>query len=450
MKTTTALAFLLLSLCCISSVQGQRIEWTRQFGTSESDRGSGVSTDGLGNVYISGFTEGSLGGTNAGGNDAFLRKYNASGTLQWTRQFGSSENDQGNGVSADGFGGVYITGRTDGSLEGTNAGGADAFLRKYDASGTHQWTRQLGTTEGDFSFAVSADGVGDVYISGGNRIDLGGGDFEEDAFVTKYDANGTHQWTQQLGSSNIDRGFGVSADGLGSVYITGFTLGDLEGTHAGGITDAFLSKYNASGTHQWTRQFGTNSEDLGYGVSADGLGGVYITGRTEGSLDGTGEGDPEGDSFVIKYDSSGTHQWTQQFGTDAREGNLGVSADGLGSVYTAGSLAAPNAGDRDVLVAKFTDLSADFNSDNKVDGDDLGIWEQNYGLSDPFGHDVHEFGDADGDAGIAGMDFLIWQREFGSGFGIADSASSAAVPEPTTCTLALAALCLAMSRRRAF
>jgi hypothetical protein len=34
----------------------------------------GVSADGLGNVYISGYTEGSLGGTNAGGTDAFVAK----------------------------------------------------------------------------------------------------------------------------------------------------------------------------------------------------------------------------------------------------------------------------------------------------------------------------------------------------------------------------------------
>ena len=107
----------------------------------------GVSADGLGNVYISGWTDGSLGGTNAGGCDAFLSKYDASGTLEWTRQLGTSEYDMSYGVSADGLGNVYISGDTEGSLEGTNAGGSDAFLSKYDASGTLEWTQQLGTSE---------------------------------------------------------------------------------------------------------------------------------------------------------------------------------------------------------------------------------------------------------------------------------------------------------------
>ena len=106
----------------------------------------GVSADGLGNVYISGYTYGSLGGPNAGSDDAFVSKYDAAGTLQWTRQLGTSAIDRSYGVSADGLGNVYISGYTSGSLGGPNAGGNDAFVSKYDAAGTLQWTRQLGTS----------------------------------------------------------------------------------------------------------------------------------------------------------------------------------------------------------------------------------------------------------------------------------------------------------------
>ncbi len=127
----------------------------------------GVSADGLGNVYISGYTDGSLGGPNAGGTSMrFSAKYDASGTLQWTRQLGTSGSDCGYGVSADGLGNVYISGYTEGSLGGPNAGGWDAFVSKYDASGTLQWTQQLGTSELDYGGGVSADGLGNVYISG--------------------------------------------------------------------------------------------------------------------------------------------------------------------------------------------------------------------------------------------------------------------------------------------
>ena len=123
MKTAGFVALLTLTLCCAAPASGQTLDWVRQFGTASEDRGTGVSVDELGNVYISGYTEGSLEGTNSGGNDAFLRKYDANGALQWTTQLGTVLDDQSHGVSADGLGSIFISGSTEGNLAGTNAGG---------------------------------------------------------------------------------------------------------------------------------------------------------------------------------------------------------------------------------------------------------------------------------------------------------------------------------------
>ena len=89
-----------------------------------------VAADGLGNVYISGRTLGSLGGPNAGGNDAFVSKYDAAGNFQWTHQLGTSGHDFSYGVTADGLGNVYISGDTFGSLGVPSEGGNDAFVAK--------------------------------------------------------------------------------------------------------------------------------------------------------------------------------------------------------------------------------------------------------------------------------------------------------------------------------
>ncbi len=95
----------------------------------------------------------------------------------------------------------------------------------------------------------------------------------------------------------------------------------------------------------------------------------------------------------------------------------------------------------------------DSNNNGTVDAVDLGIWETQYGTA-PI-----QPGDFDGNGEVNGFDFLLWQRDPSVG-SLADweanygtvatlSASSAAVPEPTTTALALAALCLAISRWRA-
>jgi hypothetical protein len=75
MKTTGSVAFLSLAVCWAWSAPAQTLEWTRQLGTTDNEDCEGLSADGLGNVYISGGISGSLGGPNAGESDAFVAKY---------------------------------------------------------------------------------------------------------------------------------------------------------------------------------------------------------------------------------------------------------------------------------------------------------------------------------------------------------------------------------------
>ena len=66
-------------------------------------------------------------------------KYNSSGTKQWTKQYGTSSDDEGKGITLDSSGYIYITGHTNGGLYGnTNAGYTDIFLMKLDSSGIIQ------------------------------------------------------------------------------------------------------------------------------------------------------------------------------------------------------------------------------------------------------------------------------------------------------------------------
>ena len=134
---------IILSILLLSSPlfgQSNTKQWTKQLGTSSDDIGRGVTTDPSGNIYMTGFTKGGLdGNTNSGRNDIFLVKYNSSGTKQWTKQLGTSSDDEGNGVSTDSSGNIYVTGYTYGGLDGnTNLGSWDIFLVKYNSSGTKQ------------------------------------------------------------------------------------------------------------------------------------------------------------------------------------------------------------------------------------------------------------------------------------------------------------------------
>jgi hypothetical protein len=86
--------------------------------------------------------------------------------------------------------------------------------------------------------------------------------------------------------------------------------------------------------------------------------------------------------------------------------------------------------------------TADFDGDGTVDGDDLSWWQSAFG---PKSLTVFPGADADGDSDADGADFLVWQRQLGSA---AATASTAAIPEPASFTLAFMGI-LAISPLRA-
>jgi len=342
-------------------------QWTRLSGTAVGDEAGwgAVAVDGSGNIYVTGYTSGNLDGeTNAGGSDAVLIHYNSSGTKQWTRLLGTAVSDSAWAVAVDGSGNVYISGFTDGNLGGeTNSGGTDAFLAKYNSSGTLQWTRLLGNATLTYSYAVAVASGGNIYISGMTRGTLDGETNAgiQDIFVAKYNNSGTRQWTRMLGSTVFDYCYGVAVDGSENIYAAGHSYGHFDGltnTDGTGATeDVFLAKFNSSGTKQWSRFFGGTGNDVASGLAVDTSGNAYITGNTNADLDGqTNVGGH--DLFVMKYDTSGTRQWTQMLGTALGEYGRSVAVDGSGNSYltgmTDGNLdGVTNAGGNDAYLVKY-------------------------------------------------------------------------------------------------
>jgi hypothetical protein len=167
----------------------------------------------------------------------------------------------------------------------------------------------MGGTGIDNGFGVSVDGSGNVYVTGSF---FGTVDFDEDfgggieapktsadsfyIFVTRVNSDGAYGWTRRMGGTGIDNGRGVSVDGSGNVYVTGFFYGtvDFDEDFGGGIeapktsagvSDIFVTRINSDGTYGWTRRMGGLDYDFGYRVSVDGSGKVYVTGLFRGTVD---------------------------------------------------------------------------------------------------------------------------------------------------------------------
>jgi hypothetical protein len=290
-------------------------QWTRLLGTTAIDNAFSVAVDSSENIYIAGFTNGNLGGqTSSGGTDAFVARYDSSGNMVWTRLLGNGTLTYGYAVAVAASGNVYVSGVTRGTLGGqANAGIQDMFVAKYNASGTVQWVRMAGSSVFDYCYGVAVDGSENVYVSGSSygdfdgHLNQDGTGSTEDLFLVKYDSSGAKQWSVFHGGAGNDVTYGMAVDSGGNIYINGNTNADLDGQVNSGGHDSILLKYNSAGVRQWTRMLGTSSGEYARGMAVDSGDNAYITGFTSGNLDGvTNSGGNDG--FIVKYDTSGNLQ----------------------------------------------------------------------------------------------------------------------------------------------
>ena len=117
---------------------------------------------------------------------------------------------------------------------------------------------------------------------------------------------GTGTGTKQLGVAGAQTyAAGVAVDSGGDVYVTGGTNGGLDGNTLMGLWDFFLTKYDSSGNKVFTKQLGVaGANTSAKGVAVGSGGNVYVTGYTTGGLDGNTLMGKE-DFFLTNYDSSG-------------------------------------------------------------------------------------------------------------------------------------------------
>jgi hypothetical protein len=352
------IGFVVVAWALPTVAAAQSLAWTRQLGTSANEQLKGVAVDGFGNVVAVGETGGTIFAPNVGFTDAIAARYNSGGTLLGGLQDGTVNGDDFHAASADGAGGVYVAGYTQGpgaSLGSPSNTTGNNIIGRIDFNSTYNWLQQEslrdpfggggGYSPYNFVTAGTAFGV----VAGPH---IGGGD----VLVNVYDNTGAILWDDQTGTTAHEGSFAATGDPFGNYYVVGRTEGNWGGPQ-GGFGDAFVVKYDSAGVQQWVRQLGSAGNDSATSVTTDFIGNVYMAGITDGSLGGPNQG--SSDNFVAMYDPAGNFQWVKQIATSGLEGNPTVVGLGL-SVWvggtTSGSLYGLNQGQWDVYVAQLDTL----------------------------------------------------------------------------------------------
>ena len=232
-------------------------------------------------------------------------------TSFWSEQIVTSAYDFGTGVTQYSSDNIYVSGQSNGGLDGNiNSWIDDIFLVKYNSSGTKQWTKKLGIFDNESGVSMTVDSSDSIYVTGYTKEVYDGNSNSEnyDIFLMKYNSSGTKQWTKQVGNSTADIGMGVTVDSSDNIYVTGIASGGLDRNTGSVGEDIVLLKYNSSGTKQWTKQLGSSSSNFAWDVTVDSSDNIYVTGFTNGSLEEYFNQGIYYDIFFVQYNSDGVKQ----------------------------------------------------------------------------------------------------------------------------------------------
>ncbi|MEO7995776.1 MAG: hypothetical protein ABI743_15370, partial [bacterium] len=338
--------------------------WAKTAGTASGDtRAWGVAVDGAGNSYVAGEISNGVdfggGALSAAGFDIFVVKYDAAGTYQWSKGFGSPGADEARAITCDNAENSYITGFYSGSI---NFGGGvrpmlglnDAFVLKLDPSGAWVWDVEWGSGNDDRGWGIGINAGGtEVGLTGfhAGAINFGGGSRAGNCrYLVRLNAgSGGYVWDAPwVGVPQGTNIFGdCEYDSIGNLYVTGHFPGMVD--FGGGIRtslgtdDIFLVKFNNAGAFVWDREFGGSDTEVGQSMCVDHADNPIVAGKSFGAVTYMSGFAPDDHQYVVKYNSAGTVQWDYFYnGTGS---NWGVAVDPTNNVYfTGGVIGSPNFG----------------------------------------------------------------------------------------------------------
>lgn len=327
--------------------------WSKRFGDLDGQYGRSIAADSAGNIYITGTFYSSIdfgaGAYSAMGLDGFLAKFDPTGTLLWSKQFGGDASQKPQSLAVDSLGNVVVTGAFGGTTDfGTGplvATDLDIFVAKYDPAGNPLWSKQFGAADVQVSEVIALDAQNNVILGSvfANSVDFGGGAFTTTNFgfaVAKFDFDGNHIW-----SKAFDNDIGqpqlmvLAADATGNIAFGGYFHGSVD-FGGGALTasasyDMFLAKFNANGEHLWSKRYGGALGQTPTGMGFDAAGNLYAAGAFEGTIDFgggilTSAGDD--DIWMAKLDAGGNHIWSKRFGDGQKQFVTGLAVSKSGDL----------------------------------------------------------------------------------------------------------------------
>lgn len=335
--------------------QNLAIHWQKSLGGKNNEYAYASTPTSDGGYVIVGSTNNNKDGdvpaskafSGAGGSDIWVVKLNNWGEIEWSKTFGGTKDDVATDVLETKDKGILLvatTSSTDGEAVGNGSRGG-LILLKLKTDGTIEWKKVIasGYSVGEISFSradanakptikPTADGG---YILGATINPINTTDF----WLSKLNATGNIQWTKTYGSSSNDSMNEVIVCNDGGFLMVGGTEGsNLEISGAGkGFIDFCIMKADATGKLLWLRALGGTNLDIAYSAVETTDNAYIIVGETNSTNGDMTPNLGQKDGVLAKYSATeGRLLWKIQTGGDDIDGLYTIKKSSTGKLFAMG------------------------------------------------------------------------------------------------------------------
>ena len=402
----STLAVVLLGVAAVPAPTPYSVAFSTYFGGNDFEQVRDVTTDGAGNVYITGgtgstnfpTTVGAYQRTNKGWFDIFIVKFNPAGQVVWSTLLGGPNYDRAYGIEVDNAGYVYVSGRSgpgfpttagvlqttyQGYYTGSAYGDQNAFIAKLKPDGSGLvWSTYFGTAGMNRDFDINR-ATGDLWVASTYEPGMGQAAFPsawfsagfrktpvggDDNVVAKIKSDGTAVlWATFIGGTGNESGKNsLRVDGSGNVYLltesqsTNMPLLNAYQSTRKGPSDFYLAKIRPDGAALlFATYFGGSDVDWceTHHLALDNSGNVFISGITHstdlpttagafqttfGGINGKTNFHATGDGYVAKFSPTGQLLASTYLGGRYGDGAQGLACDNAGNVYFCGGTVSDN------------------------------------------------------------------------------------------------------------
>lgn len=336
------------------------IEWDNTIGGLSLDDLRDVQQTTDGGYILGGHSFSDISGdksiSSRGSSDYWIVKLDGSGAVQWQKAYGGSGLEYIRAIERTADGG-YVAGgysNSDVSVDKSenSLGGDDYWVVKLDATGTVQWENTVGGNAADRLQALQQTNDGGYVLAGWSSSSATGDKSDNpvgfsDYWVVKLDASGSVVWDKTIGGNFFDYLMDVKQTPDNGYILAGRSLSLATGdkTEAGFEgEDYWVVKLDNSGNIEWDNTIGGDGADVLFSIDLTDDGGYVLGGNSSAGISGDKTEAALGgyDNWIVKLAGDGTIQWQTTIGGDKNDyvHDIQQTSDGgyiLGSLSQSGS-----------------------------------------------------------------------------------------------------------------